>query len=179
MSPLTLSRSAPARRRSRRKRLPWTLATADGCDVAGCAAFLDRLNAMPRAAWLEIGRRVLALSPAGARARGAAVAALDALVVGRRLAVTAWLVRDAVETAFHLARGAPSCPRPGDRWRAPVGASAGASVGPPTDRPLLRAAYDAARITALAHLARPWLSRDQYVALLAPFVAVSAGAASD
>jgi hypothetical protein len=175
MSPLTLSRSAPARRRSRRERPaprpPWALATADGCDVAGCAAFLDRLNAMPRAAWLEIGRRVLVLPAAGHPARAAAVAALDALVVGRRLAVTAWLVRDAVETAFHLARGAPSCPRPGGRWRAPV--------GPPTDRPLLRAAYDAARITALAHLARPWLSREQYVALLAPFVAVSAGTASD
>jgi len=89
----------------------------------------------------------------------AASAALDVVLDTRQLAITAWLVRDAVRTALYLA--------PRDVVRA-----ANRRRPPPPDTAEERAALDAAQraaaAAALARLARPWLSRAHLAVLVAP-----------
>jgi hypothetical protein len=70
----------------------WELASAHG-DPARCAAFLDRLETMSAREWAVLGSPIEWPSP------GSADAALAAVLEAQRLGVTAWLVRDAVETA--------------------------------------------------------------------------------
>ena len=136
----------------------WELAGAAGCDAEACARVLDALDALPRESWLALGRRVAADDRA-AGDRAAALAALEAIVSARRLAVTAWLVGDAVETAAHLAPCA-------------VASTGGrrSSSRPDTveERALLIAARQAAAGGALAYLVRPWLAPALVTALLAP-----------
>ncbi|MBV9880236.1 MAG: hypothetical protein JO180_07045 [Gemmatirosa sp.] len=122
----------------------WLFADAERCDTARCATLLAQLHAMPRTGWLEIGRRELA---AGGASLASAESTLGRVIDERRLGVTAWLVRDAVDTAAHHTS---------------------------MDQGLLFAARRAAQRAALAHLARPWLPRDAYVALIAPFFFVAA-----
>jgi hypothetical protein len=128
----------------------WTLDAADGGDRARTAAFLDRLEAMTRAEWLEVGRRTVAC--ASNAPHDAAVATLAGLLEARRLGVTAWLVRDAVTTAVQSS--------------APAWAAVPRSAGEAT---LLAAGCEAAALAALALLARPWLRREELAALLTPF----------
>ena len=131
----TVIRLMPVPRRLARR---WELATARPQDASRCAAFLDRVERMTRAEWLAEGRRALASGGAAPEAPGTDDA-LDALLARRGLGVTAWLVRDAVETAAHLALG--TC-------------DAGA------DRAPLEAARRAATRAALAQLVGPALARD-------------------
>jgi hypothetical protein len=140
-------------------------------DRGRCDAFLAQLEEMPRAWWLAVGARALAAGAAGATdaARVRAAGALAAVLGRERLAVDAWLLRDAVETAAQLAAcDDPAPPRTRRRPSAPC-----------TDaqRRALAAARAAAEQAALAHLARPWLARADFVALLAPFLAPVRGAA--
>jgi hypothetical protein len=130
----------------------WELDAAHGCDVARCAAFLDQLEEMPPARWLEVGRRVLARDPAAQALASDAASGIDGIIRARRLGVTAWLVRDAVETAALLLR-------------------TGISEG---DRALHTAARRAAEQAALARLTRPWLERAHYVASTALLLALAA-----
>ncbi|GLC25241.1 hypothetical protein [Roseisolibacter agri] len=139
----TASNARPTHTRSHAFR--WELASSDATAAARCATFLDRLERLSHDEWLAIGRR--AATPA--RDATDAADALDAAVAAHRLGVTAWLVRDVVHTAAHLASGA----RSGD-------GSGGATWV---------AARDAAVRAALAQLVRARLARAQHAALLAPF----------
>jgi hypothetical protein len=143
--------SPPAARAVRRRRVRpsdrWELDTADGCDTAACAAFLDELEAWPRDAWLALaGRAEGPNEPAAARA-------LDAVIAARALAVTAWLLRDLVATA-----AATAC--------ASACASACAAASATAER--VAPARRAAERAALARLLRPWLHRGDYLALTEP-----------
>ena len=139
----------------------WELATADGCDRARCAAFLDRLDGLTWDAWLAIGRRQRDADAADPRATAAA-AALDRVLAVRGLRVTAWLVRDRIDTAAQVAR--------------PDGAHGGAGGRAArhhaADDRCLADAREAAARAALAHLASPWLTDVDRVTLLLPFLTV-------
>jgi hypothetical protein len=144
----------------------WETAGIDAGDAARCDAFLEELEGLSRAEWLETGRRVLARAAgdSGASVQQAADV-LDAVIAQRQLGVTAWLLRDAVETVAYGARCASD---PGVARRHPA---------PPcttSERTDLSAARVAAERAALAYLARPWLSRAAYLTLVAPFLAVAA-----
>ncbi|MGZ8378754.1 MAG: hypothetical protein ACXW05_00955 [Gemmatirosa sp.] len=142
--------------------LRWELAAVDG-DAARCGTFVADLERMPRAAWLDVGRRVLALDDGAGATRQAARAALDRALEARRLAVSAWLVRDAIETLACVAVSDGN-PRPRRHRAAPCSAREAAA---------LAAARDAAGLAALAHLAHAGLRRDEYLVLLAPFVTIA------
>ena len=151
------ARSLYRRRPSAPPTARWDLAVAGDGDAEGCARVLDALDALPRAAWLALGRRVASSPTAGEWA--SAAAALDAVLRTRRLAVTAWLVRDAVEAAVQVApRGAA---RPAGRRAAPPPDTA-------EERVSLEAARRAAAGAALARLAGRWLSPAHVAVLLAP-----------
>ena len=132
----------------------WALAAADGCDVARCDAFLAAAERWPRDVWLAIGRA------AGESPRASdADRSVAALVSGRGLHVTAWLVRDLIETSAAMAGGANS--RRARRT----------SLAPAEHR-ILAAAREVVAQAALAHLLRPWLTADVYAALTTPAAVV-------
>lgn len=145
----TAIRLVPVRPRRTAVRRPscaarrWELAIVPAEDAARCAAVLDELEGWSRADWLAAGRRALASAdaPAGREAPDApdALAALEALLARRGLGVTAWLVREAVETAAQQALG---------------GHASGA------EQASLAAARRAATWAALAQLVRPARARD-------------------
>jgi hypothetical protein len=142
------------------------MAGVDADDAARCEAFLDRLERLSRAEWLETGRRVLARSAGGSEPSVQQAAdALDAVIAERQLGVTAWLVRDAIETVAHVASCAGD-PAEGRRHPAPPCTK--------SERTSLKAARVAAERAVLAHLARPWLARAAYLALVNPFLAIVA-----
>jgi len=125
------------------------------------AAFLDRLDDLPRAGWIAVGRRLLA-DPAGHASRQAAAAALTAAIAEQGLVVAAWRLRDAVETAAQLA-SAGCLPHGGRRGAlAPCTAS---------ERRALEAARLAAERAVLALLVHRWLSAEDYARLVSPFAA--------
>ncbi len=68
-------------------------------------ALTDAVADIPHDEWLALGRALLArgLSEEEQRAR----ARVDALCAAHRLAYTAWLVRDAIETGGYVGRGRP------------------------------------------------------------------------
>lgn len=142
--------------------LRWELSAADG-DAERCGTFVARLELMPRAAWLDVGRRLLALDDGARATRRAARAALDRALAARRLVVSAWLVRDAIETLACVAVPDGS-PRTRRHPAAPCSAREAAA---------LAAARDAAGLAALAHLAHAGLRREEYRVLLAPFVTIA------
>ena len=106
-------------------------------------AFVDGLAELPFSRWP---------APTTSAGHATAAALLDAVLADRRLAVTAWYVRDLVETSAHLAgcdaRGARACER--DRRRA----------------------CELAELAALALLVRPLLPAGDFGALYAPFAFV-------
>lgn len=136
----TAIRLVPVRPRRTAVRRPscaarrWELAIVPAEDAARCAAVLDELEGWSRADWLAAGRRALASADAPD-----ALAALEALLARRGLGVTAWLVREAVETAAQQALG---------------GHASGA------EQASLAAARRAATWAALAQLVRPARARD-------------------
>ena len=136
----TASIARPTHTRSHAGR--WELASSDPAAATRCAAFLDRLERLSHDDWLAIGHRA-------ATPMHDAIVALDAAVAAQRLGVTAWLVRDAVHTTAHVARGADV---EGDAWTA---------------------ARDAAARAALAQLVRPRLALAHHAALLAPFTSLT------
>ena len=143
----------------------WETAAVNAEDAARCEAFLDRLEGLSRAEWLEAGGRILARSGGEPEAAARQASdALDAVITERQLGVTAWLVRDAVETVTYVASCAGD---PGESRRHPAPPCTG------NERASLTAARVAAERAALAHLARPWLSRAVYLTLVAPFLAMA------
>ena len=139
----------PADRDSR-----WALAAADGCDVARCDAFLATVERWPWDVWLAIDRA------AGGSPRACdAGRSVAALVSARGLHVTAWLVRDLIETSAAMAGGAN--PRHARR-----------TSRAPAQHGVLTAAPEVVAQAALAHLLRPWLTADVYAALTKPVAVV-------
>jgi hypothetical protein len=135
-------RAARAARAARRRRArPSDRWELHAADGCDTAACAAFLDALE--AWPRDAWLALGRRAASARQ---APDALDAVVAARALAVTAWLVRDVVATAAAIACGS-------ERDAAPA-------VG---------AARAAAERAALACLLRPWLARDDYLALTAPF----------
>lgn len=65
--------------------------------------FIERSAEYPVSAWLKFGEAAVADEPDRA-SRSTARAILDATIADRRMAVAAWLVRDAVDTAAFLVR---------------------------------------------------------------------------
>jgi hypothetical protein len=153
---------------------PVALATAGGGDFERCTPFLDAVAAMTRADWLALGSRLWTDSPAGRVRAAVAAERVDDVVAARRLGVTAWLVRDAVETAAQVALGARPGGRSGGGWS--VGRRESAPPSAPEERPLLAAARQGAERAALAHLVRPWLPREHFLMLVAPLVVPLAAA---
>lgn len=132
--------------------LPASVRELDDSDepaLAQVRRFVDALCELPRAEWLEIGRRVCG-EGWDSVAHAAAWAALDAAIAEQRLGVAAWHVRDAVETACFLAT----------RADAPLSRS---------ERRVVCLAREAAEETALALLVRPHLSQKTIATLSAPF----------
>ncbi|AHG89474.1 hypothetical protein J421_1937 [Gemmatirosa kalamazoonensis] len=161
-SPRRRGRREVEQRRSGRRLRPrpvdrdsrWALAAADGCDVARCDAFLATVERWPRDVWLAIDRA------AGEAPRACdAGRSVAALVSARGLHVTAWLVRDLVETSAAMAGGAT----PRHAWRASQA---------PGEHRVLTAAHEVVAQAALAHLLRPWLTADAYGALTKPVAVV-------
>ena len=112
-------------------------------------AFVDLLAGLPVAAWLDIGRSI-ASDREGLPVRRDAWNQLDATIADQRLGLSAWYVRDAVETAAFLASGCMS------RWTA-------------EERRMFAAAQRAAETAALALLARVHLPAETLGILCAPF----------
>lgn len=112
-------------------------------------AFVDLLVGLPLAAWLDIGRSISS-DREGLRARRDAWDQLDTTITAQRLGLSAWYVRDAVETAAFLAS------RCTPRWSA-------------EERRMFAAAHGAAETAALALLARVHLSAETLGILCAPF----------
>lgn len=148
----------------------WALAGAHGCPVRPCARLLDALEDLPRETWADIGRQIAA-GP-WRETMGAPVAALEAALTARRLGAIAWYVRDAVETAAHLAFRRRSTARvtvPASRAWWDRGAEH------PADRGHVGAARQALGHAALALLVRPWLAPAHVDTLTAPIALVTRG----
>jgi hypothetical protein len=142
----------------------WELGADLDLAVATCGAFLDTLEALPRDAWLEIGRRTIAALDEPNDELTAAIHALEGVIVVRRARVTAWLVRDAIRTSLELvASGGARSP--------------GRRPPPPSlttrERHQLQSARDAAEHAALAQLVRPWLTHAHHRALVGPFASIA------
>lgn len=114
-------------------------------------AFIARLATLPIGEWLDVGRS-LATDREHLAARSAARAVLDTTIANQGLGVTAWYVRDAVETVVCLAS---SVARP---WT-------------PAERRRLGEIHQDAEGTALALLAREYLPVKDFNVLCAPFAA--------
>jgi hypothetical protein len=112
-------------------------------------AFVDRLVEIPLAGWVAVGRSITN-DRARLSVRRQACHRLDAILDQGALGLSAWGVRDAVETAgFLVSRSAP-------RWSR-------------DERTMFAAAQVAAETAALALLARAYLSGGILRLLLSPF----------
>jgi len=129
------------------------------------AILLDRLEAMSRAEWLALGRRVAMRTGLEATERECAEAELASVVAACGLAVRAWLLRDDVETLGCLANRAQDT-RTGRSYQAPC---------TDAERALLVAACHAAADALVAELARPWLLARAYDVLVAPLALLTDG----
>jgi hypothetical protein len=141
-------------RRMRTGRLPLPpqvaeLAANDEPPLAAVNAFADRLADLPLSSWLAVGKSLVD-NPTAYAHRATPFAILEATINDRGLAVAAWYVRDAIDTSAHYASHTTT------RWTS-------------RDRRAFAAAHAVAEETALALLARPHLSADDYSALCAPF----------
>jgi hypothetical protein len=117
--------------------------------LADVDAFVYRLVELPFSEWLAIGQSVVS-DRSGIPVRRSAWALVDAAITKQGLAVAAWYVRDAVDTAaFLVSRRVPSWPRDGRR--------------------MFAAAHGAAEAAALALLARAHMSLESLSILCAPF----------
>ena len=141
-------------RRMRTGRLPLPqrvadLTTLDEPALAAVNAFADRLADLPASAWLAVGRSAMA-NGSFYELRATPFAILEATINDRGLAVTAWHVRDAIDTSAYYAS-------------APMRRSKSA------ERRVFAAAHAAAEEAALAILARPFLPSEDFDVLCAPF----------
>lgn len=151
-------------RRARTGRLPLPkrvteLTPVDVPALAPVDVFVDRLAELPMAAWLTVGRALIA-DRTGEYARAKAFAILEETIGSHELEVAAWYVRDAVETSAFLASA------PMSRWTS-------------EERRAFAAACAAAEEAALALLARDHLPDREFNALYAPlqrYVALDAPA---
>ena len=75
-------------------------------DATRVASFLDRLSALSAREWLAIGREVES-HVAHQESFETAGAIVEAIIADRKLEVTAWYVRDVVETIAYLASRFP------------------------------------------------------------------------
>jgi hypothetical protein len=112
-------------------------------------SFVDGLARLSLSAWLDIGETLIA-QRAMSGSRATAVAILDATIAVHQLQMDAWHVRDAVETAAHVA------------W---------ASVSRRTreHRRAFFTARDGATDAALALLAQPHLAATDFELIHSPF----------
>ncbi|HEX3866463.1 MAG TPA: hypothetical protein VHV78_06900 [Gemmatimonadaceae bacterium] len=117
--------------------------------------FVEQLAELPTHAWLEIGRAVDSAGR-GASSRRAALSVLQTAAARQDVVVAAWFVRDAVETAASIARGATMA-----RWSR-------------ENRRAFSAARAAAEHAALALLLSRRLPVADHRALVAPFAALLA-----
>lgn len=146
--------SAPPARGVRAVRLALPRAIAeltpeDEPALAGVNAFVDQLVDLPASEWEAVGRAVAA-DHAALLVRRAAWTAIDGAITDHGLGMTAWYVRDAVDTAAFLA-------------------SRGVSRWSPDGRRMFAAAHGAAEVAALALLARTRLGADTLSVACAPF----------
>jgi hypothetical protein len=114
--------------------------------------FVDQLTQLPYAGWLHIGRTLAGDSepPVRQAARGDVARA----IADHRLAVAAWLARDAVDTVVYLAT------RPMARASR-------------SDQRLVASAHRAAEAAALAIVAAPYVSATSLRTLCEPFQRVT------
>jgi hypothetical protein len=112
-------------------------------------SFVDGLARLSLSAWLDIGETLIA-QRATSGSRATALAILDATIAAHQLQMDAWHVRDAVETAAHVA------------W---------ASVSRRTreHRRAFFTARDGAADAALALLAQPHLAAVDFELIHSPF----------
>ncbi len=122
---------------------------ADQQHLSRVDEFVDRLASLPFATWAEIGAGVSGDRDLLAR-RATAHTLLDAILADRQLLVTAWYVRDAVDTAAFLASRTAITPKSAQRR-------------------LFAAAHGAAEAAALALLAADHLARADRDVLCEPF----------
>ncbi len=152
--PRMLTQNPGVARRTRvgRLRLPRAVVELTPHDEPALAAvndFADRLADLPMSAWLEVGRSVMD-SRSSDDSRPTSYAILAATINDCGLSVTAWYVRDAIETSAFYASHAVRCWKSGDR-RA------------------FAAAHAAAEDAALALLAREFLPASDRATLCGPF----------
>jgi hypothetical protein len=114
--------------------------------------WLDALAQLPPEHWFAVGR-ACASDVSGRRRRATARALLEAIVADQRIALTAWFIRDMVQTAAHSAAGAASRARPSARRD-------------------FATARSAAAWATLAIATQAWLPCVDRQALCAPFDAV-------
>ena len=118
--------------------------------LGGVNAFADQLVDLPLSTWLAIGESIAA-DRDGLAVRRNAWHAVETAIGDHGLGVSAWYVRDTVETAaFLVSRGTW-------QWSG-------------HERRVFAAAHGGAESAALALLARAHLSADVLSVLLAPFV---------
>ena len=140
--------------RTGRLRLPRQVAELtpdDQPSLAAVNAFADRLAELPVLAWLTVGRTLID-NPSTYALRETPYAILEATINNRGLSVTAWYVRDAIETSAYYASHAIV------KWTS-------------KERRAFAAAHAAAEDAALALLAREHLRAADFAALSAPFAA--------
>ena len=125
--------------------------TLDEEPALGCVnAFADQLVALPLSTWLAIGETI-ASDRDGLPVRRNAWDTVDTAIADHGLGISAWYVRDTVDTAAFLV-------------------SRGTSQWSGRERRVFAAAHGGAEAAALALLARVHLSADVLNILLAPFV---------
>lgn len=117
--------------------------------LAGVNAFVDGLAALPFTEWLRIGR-LIATDRVAHAARSCAWPILDATIGAAGLRVTAWYVRDAVDTSAFIASAWVRRWSSAERWA-------------------FSAAHGAAEDAGLAVLTRPDLSEEDFAIFYAPF----------
>lgn len=128
------------------------LTPRDDSSREGVNIFVDRLAELPAPEWVRIGR-IVASDAAAVPVRRRAWTIVDEAITTLCFAVTAWCIRDAVETAACLAsRTAPEWSRDG--------------------RLMFAATHGAAEAAALALLVRAHVDRDSVGVLCAPFGAL-------
>ena len=142
----SLSDSVDRRRSSPRR--PALLSGDEQRPVAEVSTLVDWLADLPLPLWLDIGRSV-ASDRLRLAVRGAAWEELQRAICAKELQITAWFVRDAVETAAFLAGHSVR------QWS-------------PEDRRFFAAAHGAVEASALALLARPFLELPYFEILYEP-----------
>ena len=120
-------------------------------------AFADRLAELPWTAWLSVGRSLVESAPPSTL-RATSRAILEAMINDAGLAVAAWSVRDAIDTAAHYASASRH------RWTS-------------AERRCFAAARAVAEDAALAILAWRFLSAEDFDVLCAPFARLVEAAA--